>query len=407
MSVMLRLAFLAVRAAVALACVWCALIEIAEAAAGRLFSMELDGDWFLLLAASSERELSDFFSLYTVPLAVCLCGFFFLSVVFVTLSFRLPRRAFIGFGLLLIVYAAVEFHLFGKTWKPLYVAFDTFRSTAQYYELIQAGEWTAKRAELARPPSAGATNLVLVIGESLTSDRMGLYGYPRNTTPLLSSMRDQVAVLGPVGTSEPYTARSLRKMLSQATVDCPRRAVETLPVTLRMKGYRTALVSAQDHWERYCGVEQMIFAACETRIYRKDIKPDGELYDEDLLPIVRKVISEDDGRPFAVFVHLQGSHFEPGDRVPPGFATDEDLDDYDRSVRYTDRVLAMLIKAIPERTLLIFVSDHGESTDCPGWRDLSSRSLWRVPLLVFPFAEGKRFATMKDVGELWYNLKDI
>ena len=64
-------------------------------------------------------------------------------------------------------------------------------------------------------------------------------------------------------------------------------------------------------------------------------------------------------------------------------AEGEGLDGYDRSVRYTDEVLAQLIEALPPRTELFYISDHGESVDSDGWRDFRSEALWSVPMIVY------------------------
>lgn len=393
----------ALRLALAALLVWCALIECAEWVAARFFGMELDGDWFLLIAASSGRELSEFVSLYACPLGVAFGLFLALAAVLSVLAVRLKGRAFAVFILIACAYVAWELVSHGRSWKPLYVAYDTVRSSAEYGELIEAGAWTDARAAAVRPAAAGATNLVFVIGESLTSDRMSVYGYGKDTTPMLNRLGGRVAVLGPVGTTEPYTARSLRLMLTRASPTHPARAVETLSVALRLRGYRTVLISAQDHWERYCGVEQMIFAACEKRLYLKDLGNGRPCLDEDLLPLAAKELAVEDGRPLALFVHMIGSHFNSADRIPEGFAAQEGLDDYDRSVRYTDSVLAGLIGLVPPRTLMVFTSDHGESVDCAGWRDQRSRSLWRVPLIVYPAEAGAAFSSVTDVSEIWYN----
>ena len=92
----------------------------------------------------------------------------------------------------------------------------------------------------------------------------------------------------------------------------------------------------------------------------------------------------EDERPFAIFLHLQGSHFDPKYRVPPDFSTPEGFDDYNRSVRYTDAILGAISKALPPRTVMVYVSDHGETPDASSWRDARSPSLWKVPLIVYP-----------------------
>jgi len=374
------------RTLVALALVWCALVEVAEFVAGRLFGMELDGDWFLMLAASDAAELANFGRTYAVQLTVGITTFFCLAVVLAAAAFKLKLKALF---LMLAVYAGIGIWHSGtwRAWKPLYVAYDTVRGTAGYRALIAAGSWTPERAAAVRQAGANATNYVFVIGESLTSDRMPLYGYAKPTMPELEKRRDELAVLGPLRAPSPYTARSLTAMLV--------RDGETAAVAFRKAGYRTSLVSAQGHWERYCGIEQMIFAACETRRY---LDGDGALPS-----VVREEIAKADGRPFVCFVHMYGSHFEPGSTLPKDFAANEGLDGYDRSVRYADKVLGELIANLPPRTVLVLTSDHGESVDCAGWRDVRSESLWRVPLVIWPKAAAGRVAAVRGFAELWYN----
>lgn len=391
-----RFAFVAV-------CAWCALVEIAEAFAWRFFSLELDGDWFLLLATSDSHEIATFVSLHAARLLATV-GIFVALATFVALfAIRSRPRLILLAMLALAAYAGARIWACGKAWKPLYVAYDTVRSSAEYAELRKAGAWTPERTALVRPAPEGATNLVFVIGESLTPDRMSVYGYGKETTPGLAALAGRIAVLGPLTTTHPDTARALRMMLTRATREKPDKAIETLPVFLRQRGYRTALLSAQRHWERYCGVEQMIFAACESRFYLSDRTPGRPLYDGDLLPYVKEELARRDGRPFAVFVHLQGSHFIPQDRVPAGFPGRVGFDAYDQSVRYTDDVLTRLIGMIPEKTVLVFVSDHGESVDCQEWRNVNSPSMWRVPLLVYPAEASAPFRSLVATDEIWYN----
>ena len=105
--------------------------------------------------------------------------------------------------------------------------------------------------------------------------------------------------------------------------------------------------------------------------------------------------------PFALFVHMMGSHFSQVDRVPAGFAADEGLDDYDRSIRYSDMVLSEIIAALPPRTVLLYISDHGESTDTGRWRDMTSEALWSVPVFVYPADAAPRIETVPDFVSAW------
>ena len=106
--------------------------------------------------------------------------------------------------------------------------------------------------------------------------------------------------------------------------------------------------------------------------------------------------------PFVLFVHLMGSHFQPGERVPPGFAADDDVDDYDRSLMYEDEVLARIVEMLPPRTELFYMSDHGESVDCGGWRDIRSEAMWSVPVIVYPAsAAPSEMSNADDFVSLW------
>ena len=381
------------------AALWCALVEIVEFFAGRLFGMEIDGDWHLLVTGSSLSELSAFVRLYAGSLALASLALVLLAVVIWALAFRTSRRTFavvLAAAAGLVAMRAVQCGGL-KAWKPLYVAFDTVRGLRLYGQIAAAGAWTPERAAQVAQVQPGATNYVFVIGESMTSHRVPFYGYPKQTMPRLAALGDRLAKLGPVRVTSPYTVLALPDLFSREGVSAP--------VRFRQKGYATRFVSAHNRWARYCSVETSVLSACEQKVYLCEVRPGELVYDEMLLPYVREMVSGE--KPFVVFVHLMGSHFEPGDRVPRGFAADAGFDDYDRSVCYTDMVLAKIIELLPPRTVLCYISDHGESTDTDGWRNMKSPAMWSVPFFVYP-AEAcpKAVREVADFTALWYNLSN-
>lgn len=385
-----------VRVLFAAAFAWCALVEIAEATAGSLFGMELDGDWYLLVTGSSLSELRSFVRLYAVPLVGASLSFAVLLLVAVGLAFRTSRRAFAVVLSLSAAAVAVRVCQVGglKTWKPIYVAYDTVRGMRLYGEIAAAGRWTPERAACVAKLPDGATNYVFVIGESMTSKRLSFYGYEKHTMPRLESLGDRLAKFGPVRVTSPYTVQALPDLFIRDSVSAP--------VLFRQKGYETFSVSSHRRWARYCSVETSVLSACEHKIYLGEVRPGERIYDEMLLPYVKEMVSG--LRPFVLFVHLMGSHFEPGDRVPEGFAAGEGLDDYDRSVRYTDQVISEIIAMLPPRTVLYYISDHGESTDMHGWRNLKSEAMWSVPVFAYPAAAATPVASVADFVSMWYNL---
>ena len=60
---------------------------------------------------------------------------------------------------------------------------------------------------------------IFIIGESATRNHMSIYGYPRNTTPVLDSLRDELAVFTNVISSHVQTQASLRVALTAAAAN--------------------------------------------------------------------------------------------------------------------------------------------------------------------------------------------
>ena len=100
-----------------------------------------------------------------------------------------------------------------RAWKPVSVAFDTVRSARRYLQIADAGRWTAERAAQVRSLPEGATNYVVVIGESLTTFRLSFFGYGRRTTPVLEGLGPSLSVQGPIREPSPYTVPSLARLL--------------------------------------------------------------------------------------------------------------------------------------------------------------------------------------------------
>lgn len=393
------------RVLLAIALCWCALVEAAEVFAGTVCHMRIDGDWFLLIAASSSKEIGEFFRAYSVGLTFGIAVLLVLWLVI--LGFLLFAKRWLLWGFLIFVLAYVGWNCRTpscfRSWNPVYVAYDTVRSTREYAELIKAGMWDEAAGCGVKSVSEGEwTNLVVVIGESMTTDRMSLYGYDKQTTPQLDALKDEMTVMDPVRPNWADTVRSLRMMFTRASEAEPDHARETSAVAFRRRGYRPVFIGAQPKWGRFCGVEHLIFSACETCTYIGEgrVEPD-----EALLPYLEREMAFSADEPFVIFVQLQGSHFDPKYRVPPNFTTPEGFDDYDRSVYYTDSILGQMVRMLPPRTTLVYLSDHGESPDSPSWRDLNSPSVWRVPLVVYP--KRKNLMPVKTLDQVFNLLLEV
>lgn len=347
---------------------FCIFILAADGCAAANFGTTVDGDWFLLILASGENELRSFFMMYWKSV---LSAFFAFAVVWGLVSFFIWRWTKIA--LIVMVAGAVFLAAGGRdrlsNFKPAYFVYDTIVRAGEYRHLASV---VMKERSLELPTVADpGRNRLVIIGESLTSRRMGVYGYKKNTTPHLARLAaaGKLKVHPERRVANRYTARALMDMFLDGE--------HTQAWRDRAAGFRVVLVSAQDRWERYCGVEQLLFDACNERVYIR--RPGMPVYDEELIPAVAETMSGSE--PWVIYVHLTGSHFDPADRVPQtflDFVDIADFDSYDRSVRYTDWVVAQLIELAGDAEIR-FTSDHGESVNAGRWRDASDPSLWFVP----------------------------
>jgi glucan phosphoethanolaminetransferase (alkaline phosphatase superfamily) len=350
---------------------FCLFVLAADRYAAVNFGTTIDGDWFLLILASGETELKSFAWGYWKSL---LSAFVAFAAAWGLVSYAIWRYPKIAMALMVagVVYLASGGRARFSQFKPAYFVYDTVLRFGEYRHLasVVMKERTTKMPPLA---NAGRSRLV-IIGESLTSRRMGVYGYGKDTTPNLARLvaNGKLKLLPERRATNQYTARALMDMLLDGE--------HTQVWRDRAAGFRTVLVSAQDKWERYCGIEQLLFDACHERIY---IRRKGDMvYDEELLPAVAAAMAGP--KPWVIYVHLMGSHFDPGERVPRSFVESagiEGFDNYDRSVRYTDWVVAQLVELAGDAEIR-FTSDHGESVNAGRWRDPSDPALWFVPEMV-------------------------
>lgn len=350
---------------------YCSIVLGADWFAKTHFGITIDGDWFLLLMASGREELRAFAAEYGRPIALAGAA---TAAVFAVAAYAVWRRPYWA---ALVALAGALYLLLGGTarvsaFKPAYFAWDTVLRFGEYRHL--ASVVSAERKSVRPPLRKSGRNRLVIIGESLTSRRMGVYGYLKNTTPQLARLaaEGRLIVRPERRAASQYTARALMNMLLDDR--------HTQTWRDRADGFRTVLVSAQDRWERYCGIEQLLFDACDERVYiRRAGKP---VYDEEIIPAVRKAMAGP--KPWVIYVHLMGSHFNPEDRVPESFSCPEDFDAYDRTVLYTDHVLARLVEEAPAGCDIRFTSDHGESVSSGRWRDIADEALWYVPEIVSP-----------------------
>jgi len=220
--------------------------------------------------------------------------------------------------------------------------------------------------------------VVLVIGEAARADNFGLYGYTRDTDPF-TEKRGMIAL--PVGLScATNTIASTACILTHEGREASSHTVfEPLPSYLKRQGietfYRTNNTGPPpvkvDHYQH---VNQIADACTGADCPKRSS-------DATLNWKLAEALQQSGSDRIFVTLHQTGSHGPAyWTKYPPEFAyfkpecktvqiadcTSEELRNaYDNSIRYTDYLLADLIKQLKSikdaDAAIIYVSDHGQS----------------------------------------------
>ncbi|VVO59712.1 phosphoethanolamine transferase CptA [Pseudomonas fluorescens] len=258
--------------------------------------------------------------------------------------------------------------------------------------------------------AAGAdqpSTLVLVIGESTNRQRMSLYGYPRNTTPELDKLKDQLAVFDNVVTPRPYTIEALQQVLTFADEENPDLYLSTPSLVSMMKqaGYKTFWITNQQTMTKRNTMLTTFSEQADEQVYLNNNRnQNAAQYDGDVIEPFNKALADAAPRKLIV-VHLLGTHmsyqyrypptfdkFKDRNGVPPGVRDDQvpTYNSYDNAVLYNDFVVSSLIKDYAKSDpngFLLYLSDHGEDVfDSVGHNTLGrNESKPTAPMYTIPF----------------------
>ena len=235
------------------------------------------------------------------------------------------------------------------------------------------------------PPLLG----VLIIGESATRNRWGLYGYKNQTTPMISALKGEdceLIVFKDVKAAGLRTFEAMVKMFTGATDEDPLAVNPPFAAVINKAGYYSSLISAQGHWATLDCYEDLLFHSCDKRIFLGDVEGLAPGYDERTLPFLKDEIAKSTGRATLAFLHWVGSHYPYHLRYPKGVFGRQDWDDYDNTILYTDMQLGKVVSMLKETkrpSFMIYISDHGESPDSSTWRDATDKDCWEIPLVMW------------------------
>jgi len=242
-----------------------------------------------------------------------------------------------------------------------------FRKSYNFHKT--SGGFTYEAERTAEAP--GREVYVYIIGEAARAMNWQLYGYERETNPLLSRIGDLV-VFRDVLTQSNTTHKSVPLILSSVATDEHEELYRRkgLPALFNEAGFDTWFISNQS--PQGAMIDHLAHDAKHV-IYIRSPRHDTQLLDE-----MRKVLERSTSQKLLFVLHCYGSHFSYHQRYPREFAhfqPDNDVaiarqhrpmlvNAYDNSIRYTDYFLAQTIGYLRSlkgtSSALLYCADHGE-----------------------------------------------
>ncbi len=213
--------------------------------------------------------------------------------------------------------------------------------------------------------------IVLVIGESARRENFSLYGYPKNTNPLLSKTTHLFHF--DATSSATYTSAGVKSILEHKNTD---ELYEILPNYLDRNNVEVIWKTTNwgeppIHIKNYQNKDALM----------QNCKGEGCNYDEILLNELKDQILSSKKNKILIVLHTSTSHGPTYSmKYPPQFeifkpvcnsvelgkcSHNELINAYDNTIVYTDYILSKVIDNLKQLTAynsaMIFVSDHGES----------------------------------------------
>jgi len=264
-------------------------------------------------------------------------------------------------------------------------------------------------AGAAAEPAAGAAeagvprNLVIYLVDTLRADRLGLYGYQRQTSPRIDLFAEEAVVFDRAFSNSPWTRTSVVSLFSglhpethgvQDKEDSAPEGLLMLAELLGGAGFETAgfssNISISADFELDQGFEHFVYFPHEPYFAGREEENPGYVPVDGMFPAIRDWIRRPHDRPFLLYIHTTDPHAQY--RPPARYRRwgNGSAERYDGELLFSDdyfgKVVDLLaLQGLLDETLVIFTADHGEELGDHGQGGHGHslyNELLRVPLVI-------------------------
>lgn len=302
----------------------------------------------------------------------------------------------------------------GKKIGNKYYVIDFYKSYLAFINNDKYNQWIKKKNKLnydyivkSDLKIKGTKTFVVIIGESLSKSHMQLYGYSRETNPLLFTIRNDLFIFHDVISPAVTTIDALMYALTFAKYGNTEPFFEKPSIInlFNSAGYKTIWISNQCLQGNRNNITHGVLAQECQQVY-----DDNDLTDQIVLKRLSDVINNHNHKDTFIVIHLKGSHTKYSMRYPESFnyfnhskipipyennylneRNKQIIDEYDNSVRFNDYIVTSIIEMIKNKndySWIIYFSDHGE--ELFEFRDMFghnrknfSRYMCEVPFIVW------------------------
>jgi arylsulfatase A-like enzyme len=253
-------------------------------------------------------------------------------------------------------------------------------------------------------------NIIFVLVDTLRSDRLGIYGYERATSPVLDDLGAHGIVFNRVIAQSSWTKSSMASLwtATNPTKNGILRYNHTLPQEVdfpaeifKRAGFRTAGIWRNGWVAPNFGFDQGFdtyvkpMSSPERRRVQRGNPSARKLKgtDLDITDSAVEFLRNFGKDRFFLYLHFMDIHQYVYDDQAPAFGNSYS-DAYDKSINWTDRIIAAFLREVDAldlltKTIVVIASDHGEAFQEHGFEG-HARNLYRevaeVPFIVMlPF----------------------
>lgn len=346
-------------------------------------------DMILNIFSSDNAEVGELLSTFIAPIIVGSIPLVVL-IVLVVYSFRMKKiialkhrkiAYMVSMPLLFVSFITLLFSKRGLSESlkndvyPLNALYNVYLAGRRYYNI----KTFEKRTRHFRFDAHSCRNkderelYILLIGETSRAMNWQLYGYTRQTNPLLASLGNELLVYTDVLTQSNTTHKSVPIILSCADASNFSMVDSTKSFISAFKeaGFSTASITNQPPNGSYTD-----FFLHESDKFISLRSGDKSHKDMDMIPILDSIIKVGNKKQLIV-IHSYGSHFNYYDRYDENMRVFTDKksekvslsekkvlgDTYDNAILYTDSLIYEVVKRVKTseaKSTLLYIADHGE-----------------------------------------------